>query len=133
MYSTAIRPKPTRRKIHLWSQADTLGIKDDLTDLADSVIVPDDIDDTTWENIKRKITETIKRRVQEGSKMTTSRYTNPWMNSEIKRAIRLKQRAYRKARLTKKKTRQRPLQETAERGSVQSQARQQGLPRNLSQ
>ena len=35
--------------------------------------------------------------------MTTSRYTNPWMNSEIKRAIRRKQRAYRKARLTKKK------------------------------
>ena len=100
MYSTARRPKPTRRKIHLWRQADTQGIKDDLTDLVDSVIVPDDID-TTWENIKRKITETIERRVP--SKMTTSRYTNPWMNSDIKRAIRRKQRAYRKARLTKKK------------------------------
>ena len=35
--------------------------------------------------------------------MTTSRYTNPWMNTEIKRAIRRNQRAYRKARLTKKK------------------------------
>ena len=100
MYSTARRPKPIRRKIHLWRQADTQGIKDDLTDLVDSVIVPDDID-TTWENIKRKITETIERRVP--SKMTTSRYTKPWMNSVIKRAIRRKQRAYRKARLTKKK------------------------------
>ena len=47
MYSTAIRPKPICRKTHLWKQADTLGLKDDLTDLADSVIVPDDID-TTW-------------------------------------------------------------------------------------
>ena len=99
MYSTARRPKGSRRKTHLWKQADIQGIKDDLTDLVDSVIVPDDFD-TTWEKIKSKITETIERRVP--SKMTTSRYTIPWMNSDIKRTIRRKQRAYRKAGLTKK-------------------------------
>ena len=100
MYSTARCPKQIRRSIHLWKQeADTQRIQDDLTDLVDSIIVPDDID-TIWEDIKRKITETIESRVP--SKMTTSRCTNPGMNPKIKRAIRRKQRAYRKARLTKK-------------------------------
>ena len=34
------------------------------------------------------------------SKITTSRHTNPWMNTQIKRAIRRKQRAHKKARET---------------------------------
>jgi hypothetical protein len=37
------------------------------------------------------------------SKHTTSRYTNPWIDTNIKRTIRRKQRAYRKARHTNKK------------------------------
>ena len=99
MYSSARHPKRICRKINLWKQADIQGIKDELTNLVDSAIVSDDID-TTWENIKSKITKTIERRSP--SKMTTSRYTIPWMNSGIKRTIRRKKRAYRKADLTKK-------------------------------
>ena len=37
------------------------------------------------------------------SKITTSRHTNPWMNTQIKRAMRRKQRAHKKARETNTK------------------------------
>ena len=92
----AIHPKPLRRKIYLWKRADVQGIKDDLQDLTDSIQGQQDINQA-W----RTLETTIKKRVP--SKMTTSRHTNPWMNTDIKRTIRRKQRAHRKARQTNAK------------------------------
>ena len=75
-------------------------IKDDLRDLNISIQEHQDIDQA-WESLKTAILNTIEKRVP--SKMTTSRHTNPWMNTEIKRVIRRKQRAHRKARRTNAK------------------------------
>ena len=50
---------------------------------------------------KRRIAETIEKRVP--TKQTTTRHTNPWITTHIKRAIRRKQRAFKKAKLTGKK------------------------------
>ena len=96
----ATRPKLPRRKIYLWKRADINGIKDDLQYLHTSIQVHHDIDQA-WESLKTAILNTIEKRVP--SKMTTSRHTNPWMNTEIRRLIRRKQRAHRKARQTKTK------------------------------
>ncbi|MCG7867874.1 MAG: hypothetical protein JAY74_16140, partial [Candidatus Thiodiazotropha taylori] len=54
-----------------------------------------------WHTLKGTILKTVEDRVP--SKMSTSRHTNPWMNTEIKRTIRRKQRAHRKARRTNTK------------------------------
>ena len=47
------------------------------------------------------ISNTIEKRVP--SKMTTSRHINPWVNIDMKRLMRRKQRAYRKGRRTNAK------------------------------
>jgi len=54
-----------------------------------------------WSIFKQKIHTTIEKRVP--TKQSSSRHTNPWMTTHIKRAIRRKQRAYRKARASGKK------------------------------
>ena len=98
--TTVRRPKPPRRKIFLWKRADLQGIKDDLSDLASSIKGETDVNQA-WDSVKCKITQTMDSRVP--SKITTSRHTNPWMNTQIKRAIRRKQRAHKKARETNTK------------------------------
>ena len=98
--TTVRRPKPPRRKIFLWKRADLQGIKDDLSDLASSIKGETDVNQA-WDSVKCKITQTMDSQVP--SKITTSRHTNPWMNTQIKRAIRRKQRAHKKDRETNTK------------------------------
>ena len=54
-----------------------------------------------WTDFKSTIQEIIEKRVP--TKMTSARHSHPWMNGSIKRAIRHKQRAYRKFRRTNAK------------------------------
>ena len=75
-------------------------IKDDLRDPIISIQEYQDVDQAL-ESLKTAIINTIEKRVP--SKMTRSRHTNPWVNTEIKRVIRRKQRAHRKARPTNAK------------------------------
>ena len=98
--TTVRRPKPPRRKIFLWKRADLQDIKDDLSDLASSIKGETDVNQA-WDSVKCKIIQTMDSRVP--SKITTFRHTNPWMNTQIKRAIRRKQRAHKKARETNTK------------------------------
>ena len=93
------RPKPPRRKIYLWKRADITGIQEDLDKFA-SDFQENSFDsvDSMWDSFKQQIQQTMDRRVP--SKMTLARHTHPWMNGRIKRLIRRKQRAHRKARST---------------------------------
>ena len=75
-------------------------IKDDMKDLTSDIQGQNEINQA-WECLKTAIFNTIEKRVP--SKITTSRHTNPWMNTEIKRIIRRKQRACRKGRRTNAK------------------------------
>ena len=54
-----------------------------------------------WQAFKTAIHQTIEKRVP--SKLTLARNTHPWINTSIRRSIKRKQRAYRKARKTNKK------------------------------
>ena len=92
-------PKPTKRKIYLWKQADIQGIQDDLavfesTICEDSPVSVEDM----WSSFKAEIHTIIDERVP--SKMTQARQSHPWMNRSIRRAIRRKQRAHKRSRRT---------------------------------
>ncbi|KAL8613875.1 hypothetical protein ACOMHN_032865 [Nucella lapillus] len=54
-----------------------------------------------WSDIKQMLSETVEKRVT--SKTSAARHTNPWITTSIRRAIRHKQRAHKKARMTGKK------------------------------
>jgi len=81
---TNICPRPPRRKIHLWKKANWDLIKEDI--------------DSMWNDFKCTINNIVQTHVP--SKQTTSKYTNPWMNTNIRRLIRRKQRAFSKAKST---------------------------------
>lgn len=95
-------PRPARRKILLWKKADLNAIKEDTRTLATEFKNTPYTDiESMWHAFKTKITEIITKRVP--SKLTCSKYTNPWMNSTIKRTIRRKQKAFKKARKSNSK------------------------------
>ncbi|KAL8599769.1 hypothetical protein ACOMHN_040479 [Nucella lapillus] len=54
-----------------------------------------------WSDIKQMLSVTVEKRVP--SKTSAARHTNPWITTSIRRAIRRKQRAHKKARMTGKK------------------------------
>ena len=93
------RPKPARRKIYLWKSADINGIQEKLThfaaDFKDSPFVSVN---SMLDSFNDQIHKTMERRAP--SKMTLARHTHRWMNGRIRRLIRQKQRAHRKARTT---------------------------------
>ena len=95
-------PKPPKRRIYLWKQADIQGIQDDLavfesTICEDSQVSVEDM----WSSFNAKIHTIIDERVP--SKMTQARQTHPWMNRGIRRAIRRQQRAHKRSRRTRTK------------------------------
>ena len=93
------RPKPPRRKIYLWKSADINGIQEDLTHFAAHFIDrPFDSVNSMWDSFKEQIHKSMERRVP--SKMTLARHTHLRMNGRIRRLIRRKQRAHKKARTT---------------------------------
>ena len=98
------RPRPARWKILLWKKADRNAIKKDTRNLATEFLNTAYTDiELMWHDFKTKITEIITKRVP--SQLTCSKYTNLWMNSTIKRTIRRKQKAFKKARKTEIVTR----------------------------
>ena len=95
-------PKPVKRKIYLWKQADVQGIQDDLTLFGSSFCENSQASvEDMWNSFKDQIHAIIEERVP--SKMSQSRQTHPWMNRSIRRAIRRKQRAYKKSRRSGRK------------------------------
>ena len=104
LYDCAVkpfRPKPVRRKIYLWNKANIEGIKEDLVEFGSAPPPPDKNVLELWDMFKIKIEEVIANRVP--TKMSSNRHTNPWINTEIRRCIRRKQRAHKKSKATKKK------------------------------
>ena len=107
LYDTSlspIRPKPPRRKIYLWKKADTAGMKKDMLEFSQTFhpdpVLPNAVE-AAWTDLKEKLLQTVEKRVP--SKTTPARHSNPWINTSIRRAIRRKQRAHKKARRTGKK------------------------------
>jgi hypothetical protein len=88
----AQRPKPAKRKIQLWKRANIEGIKEDVANFVE------DFNQTVFENIeqmwklyKDKLLEILTNK-HVPSKMTTTKFTHPWINTDIKKLIRSKKR-----------------------------------------
>ena len=95
------RPHPVRRKIFLWNKADTEGIKQDMQDFSQTFMTDTSDVHGLWASLKSKIGQVMEKRIPR--KMTANRHSHPWINTTIRRAIRRKQRAFKKSRLTGKK------------------------------
>ena len=77
------KPKPTRRKILIWKNADLHNIKEDLENFKTSFIQTTYQNiETMWEAFKTAIEKTMERRVP--SKLSSARYTHPWINTRIR-------------------------------------------------
>jgi hypothetical protein len=99
----AKRQKPVRRKILLWKKADMSQIKSRLQEFATSFLASNTADtpvNTMWSQITSSLHQILNDCVP--SKMTTTRFNQPWINRHLKRLSRKKKRAYKKARRTRR-------------------------------
>lgn len=95
-------PRKPPRKIKLYSKADWINIHNEMREFKDIFLVEagNRSPEQNFELLKDKIEKTLNKYVP--SKMVSSRYRPPWLNTEIKRACRKKQRLYNKARRSNK-------------------------------
>jgi hypothetical protein len=97
LYDTALsapRKKPQRRKIYLWKKANMESIRSEISSF--KLITASQDANTYWEDFREMLRSMIERNVP--SKLTLARQSLPWMTGNIKRAIKRKQKAHRKAR-----------------------------------
>lgn len=94
------RHKPVKRTIYLWKNADISKMKSDTTHLSNKILEHrnDNIVnlENIWHQLKQGINYIIEKHLPQ--KQTSSRYTNPWANTEIKKLAIRKKKAYNKAR-----------------------------------
>ncbi|KAL8610900.1 hypothetical protein ACOMHN_056755 [Nucella lapillus] len=107
LYDTSLRPfrpKPPKRKILLWKKANVHAIRKDMEEYAQTFDIdtskPDALE-TAWRGFSERVQKTINKNVP--SKTAQGRYSYPWIDTSLRRAIRRKQRAHTKARKTGKK------------------------------
>lgn len=101
---TPLRPKPPKRKLYLWRKADVEGIREDLREYAAEVNTNSELTasvNSFWDSFRERVTTVMEKHIP--SKTTPRRNSNLWINTDIRRAIRRKQRAHKKARDTGKK------------------------------
>ncbi|CAG2226323.1 unnamed protein product [Mytilus edulis] len=98
----AMHPKPTQRKIYIWKRADIEKMKSEAQELskvfhglynAQSSILE------MWDFIKSGLKNIMDKNVP--SKMSSTRFHQPWINGTIKRITQRKKKAFKKARTTK--------------------------------
>ena len=101
----AKRQKPIKRKIFLWSKANNNSIEEEAKLFTNKFNTDhnttSDIE-CMWKDFKDGVTHIIDTHVP--SKMSSTRFNQPWITRELKRLSRKKQRSFRKAKSTKSKT-----------------------------
>lgn len=98
-----IRHKLKKRKIYLWKRADIDGMRREASVFSEEFLsrfTPDSNIETMWTAIKEKLLSLRESFVP--SKMTSSRFHQPWVNTEVKRLSRQKNRAFKKLKTTRK-------------------------------
>lgn len=99
----ARRQKPVRHKIFLWKKADMSRIRSEIsafgTLFTEENSISTDVD-TLWMQLKSELHRVLDTLVP--SKFTSTRFSQPWINSNIKALSRRKNRAYKKAHRSKK-------------------------------
>lgn len=100
----SIRPKIIKlpkRKVFLYKKADFDKVAEDL-DALNGELTDDVVQQTDINELWNRFTDTIKKSMDSNipSKMTSSKPSVPWINSNVKRNIRKKRKLYDKARKT---------------------------------
>ena len=94
------RAKPTRRRIYSWDKGNITKLKEDTTSFVSTFIKSKYQNmDSCWTTFRDEMIRLMDTNIPH--KLTRSRHTNPWMNTETRRLSRRKERAYRKASHTK--------------------------------
>ena len=96
--------RPVKRKIWLWSKADLPSLKTDMQNFSQHLTEKNSIKtdvNILWTEFSKKCLELMKNHVP--SIETSSRYSQPWINRDLKRLSRRKKKAYMRAKRTKKK------------------------------
>ena len=98
----ATRVKPVRRRIHLWNKANVSDVRNSVQKFSDNFIRKHNVQtpvDILWEEIKEQHDQVMEQLVP--SKMSSTRFSQPWINTKVKRLARRKKCAYQKAKLSK--------------------------------
>ncbi|CAC5405349.1 unnamed protein product [Mytilus coruscus] len=98
----AMHPKPTQRKIYIWKRADIEKMKSEALELSKifhGLYNAQSSISEMWEFIKSGLKNIQDKNVP--SKMSSTRFHQPWINGTIKRIKRRKKKAFKKARTTK--------------------------------
>ncbi|XP_072051686.1 uncharacterized protein [Amphiura filiformis] len=97
----ASRVKPSRRKIFLWNHADFDLIRQETKEWADK-FVSRNTTSTPVELLSREIEQYLQKILHDRvpSKLSSTRFNQPWFNTSTKRICRRKARAFKKARKT---------------------------------
>ncbi|CAG2253661.1 unnamed protein product [Mytilus edulis] len=98
----AMHPKPTQRKIYIWKRADIEKMKSDAQELSEKfhgLYNAQSSISEMWEFIKTGLKNIQDKNVP--SKMSSTRFHQPWINGTIKRITRRKKKAFKKAQTTK--------------------------------
>jgi hypothetical protein len=89
------------RKIYLWKRAKIDKIKDDVQAFSKQFVVTHDTStpvEQLWDLINVKLSQVMKDHIP--SKFTSQRFSQPWINSTVKKLSRRKKKAYRTAKKT---------------------------------
>ncbi|XP_072018350.1 uncharacterized protein [Amphiura filiformis] len=97
----ASRVKPSRHKIFLWNRADFDLIRQETKEWADK-FVSRNTASTPVELLSREIEQYLQKTLHDKvpSKLSSTRFNQPWFNTSTKRICRRKARAFKKARKT---------------------------------
>ena len=102
--ASAKRTKPIKRLIHLWKKAYLESMKTGCLSFQHHFLQKYNKSsnvNTMWDDIKKHLLGTLDLSVP--SKMTSSRFSQPWITREIKQLSHRKKRAYAKARTSKRR------------------------------
>ena len=95
----AARKKPTRRKILLWKNVDFDDMKKDIATFSRQFTSDNNAEtdiDQLWGTFRNFCSSIMENKVP--SKLTSTRYSQPWTNTKIKRLSRRKKRAFHRAK-----------------------------------
>ena len=98
---SAIRSKPQQRKIFLWKRANYVGMKESVSLASASFVAKNKMStdiNQLWGDFKDMCHQAITDNVP--TKMTSTRFSQPWINRNAKRLSRRKKKAYRRAQQT---------------------------------
>ncbi|XP_072164906.1 uncharacterized protein [Diadema setosum] len=90
----------TRHKVYLYHKADVTSMKQDIKNFQDPFIQNCEVNsiEDSWQSFENFIQNITDKYIP--SKLSSSRYNLPWMNSQLKRLIRRKDRAFHTAKRT---------------------------------